>query len=454
VNFFEQAPVLLTDLYQLTMLQGYFEHDMNQVAIFELFVRRLPMTRNFLIAAGLDQALEYLVHLRFSEWELDWLRKEGRFDPGFVDQLAELHFTGDVDALPEGTACFASEPILRVTAPLPEAQLVETRLLNLIHFQTVIASKAARSVLAAPSKLLVDFGLRRAHGAEAGILAARAAYLAGFSGTSNVLAGIRFGIPVFGTMAHSFIEAHDFEVDAFFTYARAQPRHVALLLDTYDTEAAAHRAVALAPQLAAEGIRIESVRLDSGSLAFHARAVRKILDAGGLPEVKIFASGNLAEREISELVSDGVPIDGFGIGTQLTTSSDASALDCAYKLMEYADRPRFKRSEGKATLPGRKQVFRRYDTNGLLCGDTLALEGESIPSGTPLLEPVIRAGRRSRFESLRAARARAAMTLRNLPPGLRTLDRSGNYPVEASKELRALARDTVERNAPDELHDR
>jgi nicotinic acid phosphoribosyltransferase len=273
---------LLTDLYQLTMLQTYHAKCMQETAVFELFARRLPPERGFLLAAGLEQVLAYLENLRFTPEELDWLAGCGRFDPRFVNFLAEFRFSGTVHALPEGTALFADEPILRITAPLPQAQLVESRLINLIHYQTLIASKAARCVLAAPGKLLVDFGMRRAHGAEAGLLAARAAYLAGFGGTATVLAGMRFGIPLFGTMAHSLVQAHDREEDAFEHFAATQPDNVVLLIDTYDTEAAARKLILLASRLQTRGITIKGVRIDSGDLAEHARRVRRILDDGGL----------------------------------------------------------------------------------------------------------------------------------------------------------------------------
>jgi nicotinate phosphoribosyltransferase len=400
------------------------------------------------LAAGLEQALEYLAHLRFSGRELGWLRRSGRFSARCLDALAELCFTGDVDAMPEGTICFAGEPIIRVTAPLPEAQIVETRLINLIHFQTLIASKAARLVLAAAGKRLVDFGSRRAHGAEAGLLAARASYLAGFAGTSNVLAGALYGIPTYGTMAHSYVEAHDDEVDAFVSYARAQPGDVTLLVDTYDTEAAARKVVQIAPRLATDGIPIRSVRIDSGELDRHARAVRQILDAGGLTTVRILASGGLDELELRDLVAKGAPIDGFGIGSSLVTSADAPVLDCAYKLVEYAARPRFKRSEGKATWPGRKQVHRRHDAAGRMLGDVLALVDESGGGGTALLQPVMRAGRRVGRESPRASHRRARAELDALPPALRDLIRVARYPVERSRGLLALARECAGLSPP------
>ncbi len=436
----DAATATLTDLYQLTMLQGYLEQGMTAPAVFEFFVRRLPPQRNFLVAAGLEQVLDYLESLCFTPEELDWIGRCGRFSRAFVDYLAEFRFTGSVHAMAEGTVFFPDEPILRVTAPLPEAQLVETRVINLLHFQTLIASKAARCVLAAPGRSLVDFGLRRAHGAEAGLYAARAAYLAGFAATATVAAGIRFGIPVSGTMAHSFIQAHADEETAFEHFARAQPEHAVLLLDTYDTEAAARKVVRLAARLRAAGIHVRGVRLDSGDLAAHARAVRAILDAGGLREVEIFASGNLDEHALAALVAAGAPIDGFGIGTRLDTSADAPYLDCAYKLEEYDGHARRKRSEGKATLPGRKQVFRRTDADGILTGDILALEEADVP-GRALLAPCLADGRRLQpSPPLTAIRAHTARELARLPPALRTLEPAAPYPVTIDPGLLDLVR--------------
>lgn len=439
---------LLTDLYQLTMLQAYLEHGMTETAVFEFFVRRLPPRRSFLLAAGLEQALEFLTSLRFSDEDLAWVRRDGRFSPDFADALAQLRFAGDVHALAEGTVCFADEPILRVTAPMPQAQLVESRLINILHFQTLIASKAARVVLAAPGKTLVDFGMRRAHGAEAALLAARAAYIAGFSGTSNVLAAARFDIPAFGTMAHSFIQAHDSEQAAFERFARSHPQGLTLLIDTYDTEAAARRLTTLAPRLKAAGVNLKSVRIDSGDLAAHAQAVRGILDAGGLREVGIFASGGIDEYQIRDFVARGTPIDGYGVGTHLDTSSDAPYLDCAYKLEEYAGRARRKRSTGKATWPGRKQVYRRYRDDGRLRDDTVTIEGD-VQDGEALLQPVMRAGKRlTPPETLSAIRAHAGRELTRLPPALRTLDGDAVYPVAIAPKLQALARavDAAETN--------
>jgi nicotinate phosphoribosyltransferase len=434
---------LLTDLYQLTMLDAYFRGGMRETAVFELFVRRLPRGRSFLLAAGLEQALGFLEGLRFTPADLEWVTHGGGFDAAFADWLADFRFTGDVDALPEGTAFFADEPLLRVTAPIAEAQLVESRLMNLVHFQTLIASKAARVVLAAPGRQLVDFGMRRAHGAEAALLAARAAYLAGMSGTSAVLAAPRFGIPVFGTMAHSFIEAHDDEAAAFRAFAGRHPEGTTLLIDTYDTERGAERVVALA----AEGVPVRAVRIDSGDLGEHARRVRRILDAGGLRRVEIFASGSLDEWAVRDLLAGGAPIDAFGVGTRLDTSADAPYLDCAYKLVEYAGRARRKRSEGKATWPGRKQVWRGHDGAGRMGGDILGLEHERHP-GTPLVVPVMRGGRRvGPPVSLDDARAHAAASLAALPDALRALDGGASYAVEVTPALRALAAE-VDRAAP------
>ena len=426
---------LLTDLYQLNMIEAYLAHGERKTAAFELFVRKLPARRGFLMAAGLEQALEFLEHLRFSSDEIDWLRSTSRFSARTIDYLADLRFTGDVYAMPEGTIYFANEPILRVTAPLPEAQLVEARLINIVHFQSLIASKAARMVLAAPGKMLVDFGLRRAHGAEAGLMAARASYIAGFTGTATVLAAKLFDIPVFGTMAHSYIQAHDSETVAFERFAHARPEGLVFLIDTYDTEAAARKVVALAPQLKAAGIGIKGVRLDSGDMIVLSKSVRRILDEGGLAEVTIFASGGLDEDQLMAMAKANAPIDGFGIGTSLTTSSDAPALDCAYKLQEYAGSPRRKHAIGKATWPGRKQVWRRYGPDGRLAGDTLSVEDDD-QQGEPLIQPVMRAGKRvSPSPTLDEIRAHAARELQRLPTPLRELKPKATYPVQIGEAL-------------------
>ncbi len=431
---------LLTDLYQLSMLQGYFEQGMEETAVFEFFVRRLPEQRRFFMAAGLAQALDYLESLHFTPQELEWLAASGRFSDAFIAYLSELRFRGTINAMPEGTVFFPDEPILQVVAPLPQAQLVESRLINILHYQSLIASKASRVVLAAPQRLLVDFGLRRAHGGEAGIFAARASYLAGFAGSATTMAAPLFGIPVYGTMAHSFIQSHDDEVQAFEHFAQAQPDNVVLLIDTYDTERAARRVVELAPRLQEQGIAIKAVRLDSGDLAQHAKQVRQILDQGGLQAVHIFVSGNLDEYRIQDLLADGAPIDGFGVGTVLDTSADVPYLDCAYKLQEYDGRPRRKRSEGKATWPGRKQVYRHYDSQGHIDRDVLALQGQPAAGGVPLLQPVMRDGQRCTPQpGLEEIRRHAAAEMARLPAELRRLEGGAGIRVEVSAELQALA---------------
>ena len=429
---------LLTDHYQLMMLQSYLEQGMEACAVFEFFVRKLPPRRNFMVAAGLEQALDFLENLKFSPEELTWLAP--RFPPSFIAYLEQFRFNGDVHAMPEGTIFFPDQPILRITAALPQAQLVESRIMNLLHFETLIASKAARMVMVAPDKLLVDFGMRRAHGAEAGLLAARASYLAGFSGTATVLAGTLYGIPLFGTMAHSYIQAHENEATAFEHFARCHPDSSILLIDTYDTETAATKVVILARKLRADGISIKGVRLDSGDLAAHARCVRQILNQGGLEKTIIFASGNLDEYRLRELLSSAAPIDGFGVGTALDVSGDAPSLDCAYKLQEYAGKPRRKRSEGKATWPGRKQVYRNYSADGCMAGDVVALEENDPHDGQPLLMPVMQAGRRILGgAALDQMRQRTLGGYAHLPKAITTLEMAPPYPVAISTALQVLA---------------
>jgi nicotinate phosphoribosyltransferase len=435
---------LLTDLYQLNMMQAYLDHDDTKPAVFEFFVRKLPARRGFLLNAGLEQALDFLEQLRFSNDDLEWLARSDRFGANLIDYLRDLRFTGDVHAMPEGTAFFANEPILRITAPLPLAQLIETRLMNIIQIQLLVASKAARMLLAAPGKLMVDFGLRRAHGAEAGLMAARASYIAGFAGTATVLADKAFGIPIFGTMAHSFIEAHDDEKAAFDLFARSRPDNLTFLIDTYDTEAGARKVVALAPALAARGITVRAVRLDSGDLIALSRSVRRILDAGDLADVRIFASGGLDEDAVAHMLAAGAPIDGFGMGTSLTTSSDVPSLDCVYKLQEYAGLPRRKQSIGKETWPGRKQVWRRYDGAGRMCADVLSVETDA-QEGEPLLHLVMQGGRRvSPSPKLADIRARAERELARLPEPLRRLEPQ-TYPVEVAEALSRLAAEVDKR---------
>lgn len=431
---------LLTDLYELTMAQAYLEQEMDECGVFELFVRKLPPHRNFLVAAGLEQVLDFLSGLHITQEELAWLDRGGLFRPGLLRYLETLRFTGAVEAMAEGTMFFPHEPILRIVAPLPLAQLVESRIMNLLHFQTMVASKAARSMLVAEGKPLIDFGLRRAHGAEAGLLAARASYVSGFAGTATVLAGMAYGIPLYGTMAHSFVQAHKDETQAFRHFAQSQPDNVVLLIDTYDTEAAARKVVSLAPALKAKGIAVKGVRLDSGDLADHARKVRSILDQGGLPHAQILASGNLDEYHVHDLIESRAPIDSFAVGTAMTTSSDAPSLDCAYKLQEYAGRPCRKRSEGKATWPGRKQVYRYYAGDGRFDHDVITTLDDR-QDGEPLLHPVMKDGRRlAPSPSLGDLRRHTAAQLARLPESLRTLGTAPIHSVQISSALQTLAR--------------
>jgi nicotinate phosphoribosyltransferase len=432
------------------MLQAYLDHGETKTAVFEFFVRKLPPRRGFLLAAGLEQVLDFLENLHFTGEEIDWLARGGRFGKAFLDHLGGFRFTGDVHAMPEGTVFFANEPIIRITAPLPQAQLVETRIINILHYQSLIASKAARMRLAAPGKALVDFGLRRAHAGEAGVMAARASYIAGFAGTATMQAEKLYGIPTFGTMAHSFVEAFDDESEAFEKFAQSRPQNLTLLIDTYDTEAGARKVVALAPRLRARGITIKSVRLDSGDLIALSRSVRRILDDGGLRDVGILASGGLDEDNVADMLKARAPIDGFGIGTSLTTSSDLPALDCAYKLQEYAGVARRKHSIGKATWPGRKQVWRSYAPDGRMAGDALSIETDR-QAGEPLIVQVAKAGRRiGRSPSLDEIRKRAAHDLERLPEPLRRLEPGASYPVDVADALLRLSEEVDSRLAQHE----
>jgi nicotinate phosphoribosyltransferase len=430
---------LFTDLYELTMAAAFFREGVGGTATFSLFVRRLPPERGFLVAAGLEDVLEYLRGFRFSEDALDFLRSLGRFEPAFLAYLRTLRFRGDVRAVPEGTVLFADEPLLEIRAPLVEAQLLETAVINFCHVQTVLASKAARSVLAARGRALSEFGLRRSHGMDAGMKAARSALLAGFDSTSNVLAGRTYGLPLAGTMAHSFVSAFPGEREAFRAYGRAFPDGAVLLLDTYDTAAAAHKAVDVARELAADGHRLAGVRLDSGHLAALSREVRRILDEGGCGDVPIVVSGGLDEHDIAALLEAGAPIDTFGIGTRLNVSADAPSLDTVYKLVRLNGRDLLKLSPDKETWVGGKQVVRRLGPDGRLAGDTLALEEEPVPDGaTGLLEPVMRGGAVLRpHPSMAEMRAFCAGQLATLPEGLRRLREPARYEAVPSEGLRA-----------------
>ncbi len=431
---------LLVDLYELTMMQAYWAHAIEGSATFDLFVRRLPPERNFLLAVGLETALDLLEGLRFTPGDLEYLSGTGLFDRGFLDVLAGFQFTGDVDAMAEGTVAFAREPMLRVTAPILEAQFFESLLMNQYHVQTLLASKAARVVLAAGGRRVVDFGMRRMHGVDSAVAGARAYWIAGLQGTSNVLAGQLYGIPIVGTMAHSFVQCHSSELDAFRAFTATYPETV-LLVDTYDSLHGVEHVIELAGELG-PGFRVRGIRLDSGDLIDLSRAARRRLDEAGLAAVRIFASGNLDEYRVAELVSAGAPIDAFGVGTRLGTSEDAPNLDLVYKLAQLDGRPLLKLSTDKATLPGIKQVWRRIDEQGRFAGDVIGLAGEEI-DGVPLLEPVMRGGARvgEPAEGMAAARRRAADQLASLPERIRGLAPADPaYPVEVSDALGECSR--------------
>ena len=428
------SPALLTDLYELTMLQAYFEEGMNDRAVFSLFVRRLPERRNYLVACGLDEVLAFLETLQFDQPALAYLDSLGRFSGRFLQFLERLRFTGDVHAVREGTPVFANEPMLEITAPITEAQVVESFVMNQIHLQTVLASKAARVVAAAQGRPVVDFGFRRIHGIDAGVKAARAFHIAGVSATSNVAAAQAYGLTAAGTLAHSFIQAHDDEYEAFRSFAAVYP-DTTLLVDTCDTLAGVRKVVRLARELGPD-FNVSAIRLDSGDLASLSVAARQVLDEAGLQQVGIFVSGNLNEDEIAKLIEAGTPINGFGVGTEMGVSRDAPSADIVYKLVEYAGRGRTKLSPGKLVLPGAKQVF-RVESNGLAEYDVLGCRDDQGP-GRPLLEPVMREGVRlsNGRATLAEARQHARTEIERLPARLRSiLPANPPYPVQISTAL-------------------
>lgn len=430
------SPALFTDLYELTMLQAYVEEDMNDGAVFDLFARDLPPRRNFLLACGLDEVLQYLEDLAFDGPALAYLESLGLFSKPFLEYLETFRFTGDVHAMPEGTAAFPFEPLVEVVAPLPQAQLVETFLINQVGAQTLFASKAARVVVAARGTKVLDFGFRRTHGIDAGLKAARAFYIAGIDATSNVAAGQMYGLPLGGTMAHSYIQAHDDELDAYRRFAALYPE-TTLLVDTYDTLTGVRLVTQLAEELGPR-FRVKAVRLDSGDLGALAAEARGILDAAGLTGVRIVASNRLDEDAVAALVAAGAPIDAFGVGTDLAVSRDVPTLDIVYKLVSYAGTDRLKLSPGKRVLPGRKQVFRQEE-RGTAVRDVIACAGEAV-DGRALLVQVMKGGRRvgSVTETLERARQRAADEIAHLPERLRRLEAPETpYPAEVSPDLQA-----------------
>ena len=427
---------LFTDLYQLTMLQSYYREQMSEVAVFDLFVRKLR-NRNYFVACGLDDVLHFLESLHFSQEALDYVAAQDQFEQDFVDYLADFRFTGDVYAVPEGTPVFLDEPIIEVVAPIAEAQLVETFVLNQITFQTNLATKARRVVHAAGSSRVVDFGMRRMHGTDAAMKAARASYVAGVHATSNVLAGQAYDLPTTGTMAHSYVEAHDQEINAFRRFAELYPG-TTLLVDTYDTLAGVRKVVALSKEQG-EAFQVGAIRLDSGDLAELAQASRRLLDEAGLQQVKIFASGSLDEYAIASLKEQDAPIDGFGVGTKLGTIADQPGMDSAYKLCDYGGKGRMKLSAEKSNLPGRKQLYRHFD-GGKAVRDVIAT-WEEKSGGTPLLEHVMQEGERTQSgqsASLGELRAQCERHVTQLPDRLQRLEKTdAPYPVDLSDQLEA-----------------
>jgi nicotinate phosphoribosyltransferase len=428
-----KTSALFTDLYELTMAQAYAAECMDQTAVFELTFRKIPTNLNYIVAAGIGDVLEFLSNFRLEDHELDYLRRRGEFSKAFLKRLENLRFTGDVYALPEGVLVFPNEPIVQVVAPIIEAQLMETLVLNQIHFQSLAVAKAARVVEAAKGRSVVDFGSRRAHGTDAALKVARATYLAGGSGTSSVLAGQLYGIPVFGTLAHSYVQAHDSESVSFEAFAALYPE-TTLLVDTYDTVEGVRKVIDLSRKLG-HRFRVRAVRLDSGDLGALACDTRKMLDEAGLQHVTIFASSSLDENEIQRLMNSGAPIDAFGVGTKLAVLENASHLDMAYKLVEYGGKGRLKLSTSKVLYPGRKQVFRQIE-NGYMVGDVIGRFDEQL-AGTPLLQPVMRRGAPVAHIELEESRQRFQSELARLPDHLRALEPSkAPYPVSFSEYLK------------------
>ena len=438
---------LLTDLYELNMAASYLRRGMTGPATFSLFVRRLPEGWGFLVACGLEGCLEFLESLAFSKEDLAYLREDLGFPKETLSAFRGLRFTGEVRAIPEGTPVFPDEPLLEVTAPLPEAQLVETYLLNQMTYQTAVASKAARCRIAAPDKQMVDFAFRRVHGVEASIGVARAGAIVGFEATSNVHAARSLGLQPTGTMAHSYIEAFPSEIEAFRAYGEDFPGPVTLLVDTYDTARGVEKAVRVAHELRDRGGELVAIRLDSGDLETLSRLARKVLDEAGLEGVQILASGTLDEHKIARLEAAGAPIDAYGVGTRIGVSADAPYLDSVYKLVEFDGQPVAKLSAEKRTLPGPKQVWRTRE----MTGDVIGLREEIGPPGAdPLLEPVMSSGERVGPQALAEARSRFAAEFVRLPDFLRTLA-PDDYPVDHSPELQRLSEDVRNRIASREL---
>ena len=430
---------LLTDLYQLTMAQTYFQSQRLDPATFSLFIRSYPPNRGYFVAAGLQDVLEFLEQFAVDSTGIDYLHSRRLFADDFLDLLKGLKFTGDVWAIPEGRLAFKDEPFLEVTAPIIEAQIVETFIINQVNLQSLIATKAARCVHAAGGRAVVDFALRRAHGIDAGMKVARASYLAGFTGTSNVRAGQEYGIPIVGTMAHSFVSSFEREMDAFRAFIASFPNNSILLIDTYDTLAGARKAVEIAKEMAANGQRLQGVRIDSGDLKKLAIEVRRIFDEAGLKSVKIIGSGGLDEFDLADFTVADVPYDSYGVGTKMGVSADAPWFDIAYKLVEYGERPVLKLSTGKASWPGKKQVFRMRDERGQLQKDVIALREENIPGADPLLQKVMASGEVAvRCPTLEEIRDNFMGEFKRLSDPIKAIRNPASYPVEISPQLTKL----------------
>jgi len=441
----QYAPELITDLYELTMAESYLQEGMTGESTFSLFIRDYPVDRSYFVSAGIESLLQILPDFRFSDESLRYLVSLGKFSARFIDYLRNFRFSGSIRAIPEGRIFFVGEPILEVTGPIIEAQIIETLVLNVIQLETMLASKAARIFASASGKGLIEFGMRRTHGVDASLKAARASYLVGFMGTSNLLAGKIYGIPVFGTMAHSYVASFRYEIDAFYAFSHAFPDNAILLIDTYDTIAGAIKAVEVAKALRENGKELLGVRLDSGDLADLSKQVRLILDEAGFPGVKIMASGSLDEYKVERLVNHGAQIDFYAVGTRLGVSADAPYLDIAYKLVEYEGRPILKLSTGKKTWIGRKQIYRFYEADGKMNFDRVCLfDSAREQEGEPVMELVMEGGKRvTAPKPLVEIRTRFSEEWRKLPEKLRAIHPKQVYQVEVCRSLKELDSETA-----------
>jgi len=438
---------LLTDLYELTMAASYFEHRMIETAVFSLFVRRYPPNRRYFVSCGLKEVIDYLAEVKFTEDDLEYLESLGLFKPEFLSYLENFKFHGDVHAMPEGTIFFEEEPVLEVTAPLIEAQVIETFLINTINLQSLIATKASRCVHAAGGRSLVDFSFRRTHGIDASIKVARASYIAGFLGTSNVLAGKELGIPIYGTMAHSFISSFDKEIDAFRAYTQTFPENSILLVDTYDSLSGTVKAAQVGKEMAVLGEHLKGIRLDSGDMAELSRKARRILDSHELKDSMIFASGAFDEYKIQQILSQNAQIDSFGVGTKMGVSSDAPYLDMAYKIVKYNNKPVVKLSPGKVSLTSDKQVYRFLSSKNLYDHDVIACREEKMDDAVPLLDPVFTGGK-TLYDSppLSEIQSQFRENFSRLPKKYKTIDKeSPLYPVKISEKLRNLQKKAIDK---------